>query len=82
MQIAQTHGEIDTYASSLGPTAPAQQHAQVAVCFQNIKEHFKAAIQFELAGNQLSAVSQYMAHAKKVHIPPLFPAVGYTTLRP
>lgn len=57
---------MDTYASSLGPSAPAEQHAQVAVCFQNVKEHFKAAAQFELAGNQLSAVSQYMAHAKKV----------------
>jgi hypothetical protein len=66
MQVAQTHGEMDIYASSLGPTAPAEQHAQVAVCFQNVKENFKAAEQFEKAGHQLSAVSQYMAHAKKV----------------
>ena len=66
MQVAQTHGQMDTYATSLGPTAPAEQHAQVAVCFQNVKEHFKAAEQFALAGNQLSAVSQYMAHTKKV----------------
>lgn len=66
MQVAQTHGEMDTYATSLGSIAPVEQHAQVAVCFQNVKEHFKAAEQFELAGNQLSAVSQYMAHAKKV----------------
>jgi thioredoxin-like negative regulator of GroEL len=65
-QIAQTHSQMDTYAAAIGTGAPAATHAQVAVYFQNVKEHFKAACQYELAGNTLSAVSQFMAHVKKV----------------
>lgn len=65
-QIAQTHREMDVYAAALDSDAPAEMRAQVAVYFQNVKEHDKAATQFEAAGNMLSAVSQLMAHAKRV----------------
>lgn len=65
-QIAQTHREMDAYAAALDTDAPAEMRAQIAVFFQNVKEHGKAAEQFEAAGNMLSAVSQLMAHAKRV----------------
>lgn len=65
-QIAQTHRKMDAYAAALDPDAPAEMRTQVAVYFQNVKEHAKAAKQFEAAGNMLSAVSQLMAHAKRV----------------
>lgn len=65
-QIAQTHREMDEYAAALDANAPPEMHAQVAVYFQNVKEHAKAAAQYEAAGNMLSAVSQLMAHSKRV----------------
>lgn len=69
-QIAQTHQEMDAYAAALDSDAPPDMHAQVAVYFQNVKEHAKAAAQYEAAGNMLSAVSQLMAHSKRVRAGP------------
>lgn len=65
-QIAQTHRQMDAYAAALDANASPEMRAQVAVYYQNVKEHAKAAKQFEAAGNMLSAVSQLMAHAKRV----------------
>jgi phage gp37-like protein len=66
LQVAQTHSEMDTYASCLKPGTSADMQTKVALYFQNHKQHDKAALQYELAGSLTSAVSQLMAHSKQV----------------
>jgi hypothetical protein len=66
MQVAQTHGKMDTYAACLRLDAPAAARVQVAQYFQGQAQHGKAAAQYELAGRLPQCVAHLMAHAKQV----------------